>query len=121
MPLRGEPVDLQRLVGVELAELAGVAHGRDQQVARRVRELVQQDERALAPAHDETVFVGAFERTAEDAAVLLVGAADVFEPPGSPELPRHRQVTLRQAFLETEPRDHAHPPPDDVCQVHKCR
>jgi len=119
--LRSEPVDLDRLIGLELAELSGMPRGRDQQVPGRIGELVQEHERSIAAVDDEPVLVGAFERAAEDAAVLLVGATDVLESPGSPELPRHRQVTLREALRETDARDHAQSPLDDVSQVHKRR
>ena len=74
---------------VELAELARVPHRSDQQVAGRVRELVQQDERALAAVHDQAVLVGPVERGAEEAALLLVGAPDVLEAPRRPQRPRH--------------------------------
>ena len=110
-----------RLLVVELAEVADVPVGGDQEMAGRVGELVQQDERALAAVDDEPLLVGALERAAEDAAVLLVGAADVLEPPRCPELPRHRQVTLRDELRETDARDHAPAPLDDVFRVHTCR
>ena len=100
-----EPVDLDRLVGVELAELAGVPRGGDHQVARRVRELVEQHERALAAVNDEPVLVWPLERAAEDAAVLLVGATDVFESPGSPERSRHAaNNVLDEAERDSRPR-----------------
>ena len=51
----------------------------------------------LAAANDEPFLVGAFEREAEDAALLLVGAADVLEPPRSPEWPRHDPASIRLA------------------------
>src|SRR5438067_5136116 len=54
-------------------------------MAGRVRELVQEDERALAAVDDELLDVVALGRAAEDAAVLLVGGLDVFEAPRRPE------------------------------------
>jgi hypothetical protein len=45
-------MDLERLVGFELSELAHVAKRGDHQMARRVGEPVQQDERMLAAADD---------------------------------------------------------------------
>ena len=89
--LAREPVDLESLVVVELCELPEMPHGSDQQVSGRVRELVQQDERVLPAVHDEALLVGALVREAEDAALLLVGAADVLEPPRSPERTRHER------------------------------
>lgn len=84
-------MDLDRLVRRQLAELSDMPSRRDQQVTRRVGELVQQGERVRAAANDEPFLVGALERPAEDAALLLVGAADVLEPPRSPEWLRHEK------------------------------
>ena len=83
-PLAPEPVDLDGLLVVQLGEPADVSHRCDQQVTRGVGKLVQQDERTPTPVHDEPVLVGALERGAEDAPLLLVGATDVLESPRGP-------------------------------------
>jgi hypothetical protein len=80
-----EPVNVERFRVVEIGEAEAVTVRRDEQVTRRVRELVQQDERPLAPMHDELLLVVPLGCAAEDAAVLLVGALHVFEAPGGPE------------------------------------
>ena len=95
MPWLREPVDLDGLLVVELGEVADVPHRRDQQVARRVREPVQEDERAPSPVHDEPFLVGALVREAEDAALLLVGAADVLESPRGPQRTCHDAASIR--------------------------
>ena len=82
-------MELERFVVVELAELADVPERRHQQVARRIRKFVQEDERLLAPVDDESFLVRALGGEAEEAALLLVRLLDVFEPPRSPELLRH--------------------------------
>src|SRR5436190_2398673 len=63
----------------------------DEQVARRVRELVQQREHALAAMHDERLarVEPTFGLCAEDAAAVLVGLRHVFETPRGPERLRH--------------------------------
>ena len=50
-PACAQAVDLERLLVGERAELAHVAVGCDEQVARRVRELVQHDQRELTAMH----------------------------------------------------------------------
>ena len=45
--------------------------------------------------HDETVLVRSLVREAEDAALLVVGAADVLEPPRSPELTGHDAASIK--------------------------
>ena len=87
--LRGESMDLGRLVGLELTELTHVAVRRHHQMAGRVGELVQEHERAVATADDETIFVRARSGETEDAALLLIRLLDVFETPRRPELLRH--------------------------------
>src|SRR5207302_3455406 len=62
---------------------------RHQQVPRRVGELVQEDEGALAAVYDERLLVAAGGGAAKEAAVLLVSLLDVFEAPRRPELLRH--------------------------------
>src|SRR5207248_1271880 len=91
-----EPVDLERLLVRKVGELANVPVGGDHQVPRRVRELVQEDERVLTAGHDETLLVGGSRRAAEDALRLVVGGRDVFQPPGSPQLPRHVVESTRR-------------------------
>ena len=83
-PLQPEPVNLERSVVAQLAELAQMPVRRDQEMAGRVRELVQEDERALAAADDERVLDLACGLGAEDASGLLVGVGDVFEAPRRP-------------------------------------
>ena len=90
-------MDLQGLVVGELAELSEMTHGGDEQVSRGVGELVQQDERVRPAVHDEAFLVGPLVREAEDAALLLVGAADVLEPPGSPER-THEAACIRPRY-----------------------
>ena len=63
---------------------------RHHQVPGRVRILVQQDERAHAAMDDEQLLVVSVCGGAEDAARLLVRLLDVLEPPGRPQLLRHR-------------------------------
>ncbi len=82
-------MDLERLVVVELAEVADVPERGHQQVTRRIRKLVQEHERSLAAVDNEPFLVGAFRGKAEEAALVLVRLLDVFEPPRSPELLRH--------------------------------
>src|SRR6266849_4346319 len=96
---RAEPVNLQDLGLVEIVEIETVAVRRDEQMPRRIRELVQQHERALAAVHDEVLFVIAFRGAAEHAAVLLVRALDVLETPRRPQ-PLHRASVL-EARCET--------------------
>jgi hypothetical protein len=96
-------MDLEGLVRVEVAELSGVPPRRDQQVARRIWELVEEDERVLAAVDDETVLVGSLEREAEDAALLLVGAAHVLEAPRSPERSGHDAAFIRTCLYRVEP------------------
>jgi len=85
-PLRAEPVDLERLVVVELTEVRPMAVGRDEEVPGGVRELVEHDERTLAAVNDELLLVAAaLGGPAEDAAVLLVGVLHVLEAPRRPE------------------------------------
>jgi hypothetical protein len=93
-----EPVDLDRFLVVELAEIADVPDRCDQQVPGRVRKPVQQDERLQSPPHDEPLLVGALERAAKDAALLLVGAADVLEAPRGPQRTRHDAASIRTAL-----------------------
>ena len=89
-PLQRETMNLECGLVAEVAELAEMLVRSDEEMPRRVRELVQEDERALAAADDERVldFAGCFG--AEEAPRLLVGMGDVFETPGRPQLLRHR-------------------------------
>ena len=88
--LRAEPMDLEGLGVVEVAEVHSVPVRRDEQMARRIRELVQEDERALAAMHDELALVVVGRGGgAEEAAVLLVRVLHVLEPPRRPQ-PLHR-------------------------------
>jgi Ca2+-binding RTX toxin-like protein len=93
-------VDLDSLLVVELGEVADVSHRRDQHVARCVRKLVQQDERAVSPVHDEPILVGAVTRDAEDAALLLLSAADVLESPRGPQGTRHDAASIKDKAAE---------------------
>ena len=68
------------LVGGERAEVAEMPVRRDEQVAGRVRELVQHHERSLT-AMQEQLLLG----LAEDAAVELVGVLDILQPPRRPQ------------------------------------
>ena len=83
-PIHGRDPDRIMRLG-----LSHVPEGSHHQMAGCVRELVEQGERVLAAVDDEALLVEPLERKAEDAALLLVGAADVLEPPGSPERPGH--------------------------------
>src|SRR5205823_14004243 len=70
---------------VEPGEVGAVPVGGDEQVPGRVREPVQQHERALAAVDDQVLLVVALRGAAKDAAILLVRALHVLEPPGRPE------------------------------------
>src|SRR5437899_12868153 len=74
---RGARVDLERLLGAQRTELGEVPPGRDQQVSRRIRGLVQHDEsqRALV---DEQFALG----SAAGGPVALVCVMDGVEGPG---------------------------------------
>ena len=87
---------LERFRVVELAEVRPVPVRRDHQMPGRVRELVQQHERALAAMHDELLLVVARRGAAEDAAVLLVRALDVLEAPRRPEALHYSQRFQRK-------------------------
>ena len=100
---------LQRLGVGEPGELARVPIGSDHQMTRGVREPVQEDERGLAPVHDQHLLVLACGRPAEDAAVQLVGLPDVLEPPGRPQLPGHLPASTRSAGFRRRGRP-ARPP-----------
>ena len=76
---------------------------------RTHRELVEQGERALAAVNDEAFLVGSLEREAEDAALLLVGAADILEPPGSPERSGHEAASIKTGRPSVIPADAAAP------------
>ena len=65
-------MQLEDLVVLQLAELADVPVRRDHEMARRVRELVQQDGRTRAAMHDEPLLVVALDGRAEDAPGLVV-------------------------------------------------
>ena len=94
-PALSKAVDLESLIVRKVGELADVPVGGDHQVAGGVRELVQQHKGVLAAMDDEPLLVVTDRSVAEDAARLLVGLGDVFEPPGSPELLRHgREITF---------------------------
>src|SRR5215204_6277687 len=88
-------MDLQRLLLGQLAELAHMPVRGDHEMARRVGELVQQDEGAPAPMHHQRRLVVACLGDAEDAAFLLIGGRDVLESPRCPELPCHCREILR--------------------------
>ncbi len=95
--------------------MSAVPIRRDEQMARRVRELVQQHERALAAVDDEVLDVVALGGAAEDAAVLLVRRLDVFEPPRRPQAlhrPRLRVPAQRDREQQrsTAPRSQAPSP-----------
>ena len=81
---RRQPVQLERFFSVSSENSADVPVRSDHQVAGRVRVLVQQAEGVLTAVDDEAVAPG-LGGAAEDAAVLLVGAGDVLEPPRSPD------------------------------------
>ena len=66
-PLQPEPVNLERRVVAQVAELAQMPVRGDQEMAGRVRELVQERERALAAVDDERVLDVAGGLGAEDA------------------------------------------------------
>jgi hypothetical protein len=87
-----ELMDLERLVLVELGEAGSMPEGRDHEVAGRVRELVQERERAPPAVDDEPLLVVALGSEAEDAALLLVGRLDVLETPRRPQRLRHDRV-----------------------------
>jgi hypothetical protein len=92
-----EPVHVERLVRVQRPEVALVPPWRDHQVPGCVRVLVQEDECALAAMDDQCFLVVRLERTAEDAAGLLVRGLHVLEPPGRPELSHAPLVSPRAA------------------------
>ena len=77
-------MDLEGLVLVELGEVHPVPEGRNHEVPRRVRKLVQEGECAPPAADDEPLLVVALGCEAEDAALLLVGRLDVLEAPRRP-------------------------------------
>src|SRR5207248_9534234 len=87
--LAGEPVDLERLLVLELAEVDAVPERRDHQVTRRVRELVQEHDPARPTVDDEALLVVAGSGEAADTALLLVRRLDVLEAPGRPQRLRH--------------------------------
>ncbi len=93
--LIGEAVNLQGLFVGELRELSEMTHGSNEQMSGRIGELVQEDERVPSSVHDEALVVVALVGEAEDAALLLVGAADVLEPPRSPERMGHESACIR--------------------------
>ena len=74
-------------------------------MARGVRVAVEEDEGPLASVDDQPGLVVQARRAAEDAALLLVGAPDVLEPPGCPEplqnQPRSRKRTSRPITVST--------------------
>ena len=87
-------MQLEHFVVGQLAVLADVPDRRDHEVARGIRELVQQRDRVRAAVQDEPLCVVTARRcVAEDAAAVLVGRLDVLEPPRRP-----------QAFHVAEPR-----------------
>src|SRR5688572_18566034 len=81
-----KPVDLESLLGLELAEFALVAVGRDHQVTGCVRILVQDDERACSAVDYQPFLIVPVACATEDAPLLLVRALDVLEAPARPEL-----------------------------------
>ena len=83
---RRQPVHLEGFLISQLGVLGDVPVRGDHQVAGRVRVLVQQAERLLAPVDDEALRLRCSGGPAEDAALILVRAGDVFEPPRSPQL-----------------------------------
>ena len=89
---RRQTMDLESLLVGEPAEAAGVAEGRRHQVARGVRETVEQEERVLAAEEHE---VGL--RLAEDAARALVDLLDVLESPRRPERLGHAPSVPRRS------------------------
>src|SRR5207247_7584526 len=101
--LPGEPVELERLLVLELGEPGHVPSRRDHQMSRGVRELVEQDESTLAAVDDEPLLVAAGIREAEDATLLLVGGGHVLEAPRCPELLHRLSLTrLRLDSLRTK-------------------
>ena len=74
-PLTGEPVQLEDFVVLEVGDLTDVANRRNHQVAGRIREAIEQDERTPAAVDDEPLLVVALAGEAEDAALLLVRGA----------------------------------------------
>src|SRR5206468_742075 len=87
----GKPVHLAHLIVVEGREVADVPVRRDEHMSRRVRELVQDDERAGA-AVNEQLLLG----VAEDAPVELVRVLDVFEAPRRPQRLRAHSQRLKR-------------------------
>src|SRR5262249_42339097 len=87
--LPSQAMDLQRLVVLEVAEIADVPVRRDHDVPRRVRELVQEHERLPSAIDDQAILVACLHGAAEEATLVLVSTCDVFEPPRRPELLRH--------------------------------
>src|SRR5215210_4621437 len=87
-----ESVDLERGLVGDAAQLALVRIGRDEQVPRGVRELVQEHERGLAALDDEALGDVTSGLRTKRAAELLVGLADVLEAPGRPQRSRHRPI-----------------------------
>jgi hypothetical protein len=86
-------VELGGLIRGELAEFADMAKRGHHQMPRRIRELVQEHERALAAMNDEPVFIRRLDRAAEDAPGLLIGLLDVLQPPRGPQRLRHLHDT----------------------------
>src|SRR4051812_23853290 len=79
-----EPMDLERLAFRQRRKVADMAVRGDEQVARRVREPVEDDDRLLAARDDELAV--ARGRAAKKAALVLVGGLDVLEPPRRPQV-----------------------------------
>lgn len=92
-----ETMNLERLVVGQLTQRADVAARRDDEVAGRVRVLVEDRERDAADVYTERLVLGQTPGglVAEDAALVLLGALDVLEPPGRPEWLRHSTFVPR--------------------------
>ena len=81
-----EPLHFERLRVLEVVERRAVPVGRDHEVARGIRELVEEDEGELAAVDHELRLVLRQRRgAAEDALAALVRVLDVLEPPRRPQ------------------------------------
>ena len=85
----------------QLGVLGDVTERGHHEVAGRVWVLVQQAEGGLAAVDDEAVGLRRGGGAAEDAALFLVGAGDVLEPPRSPQLLHVAEATPYSAAWTT--------------------
>ncbi len=73
-------------------------------MARRIGEPVQENQCPVPAPHDESLLVVALARQAEKAHTLVVGALDVLEAPGRPDLLGHGARTENGRLTNTRVR-----------------